>query len=132
VLYTKEANGSFAETLDRLAQAVTDHQFGVIETIDLRAKLNAKGVEFDRPCTVFEVCNPHRAKQVLDEDIALSTALPCRISVYEQDGQVFVAMVRPSAILGLFDLSNEVGQVASEVEEDLIAIIDQACALTAV
>jgi len=132
VLYTKEANGSFTETLDRLAQAVTDHHFGVIETIDLKGKLNAKGVEFERRCTVFEVCNPHRAKLILEEDMALSTALPCRISVYEQDGKVFVAMVRPSAILGLFDMSNEVGQVASEVEKELIAVIDQACALTAV
>jgi len=132
MLYTKEASGSFEETLDRLVQAVTDHHFGVIETIDLRAKLNAKGVEFERACTVFEVCNPHRAKQVLDEDMALSTALPCRISVYEQAGQVFVAMIRPSAILGLFDLSNEVAQVATQVEEDLIGVIDQACALTAV
>jgi uncharacterized protein (DUF302 family) len=127
MLYSREATGGFDETVDRLSQAVTDHHFGVIEAIDLKGKLNGKGVEFERGCTVLEVCNPHRAKVALDEDMSLATALPCRIAVYEQGGGVVVAMIRPSVLLGLFVQGEEVSAMASEVEQDLVAVIDQAC-----
>ena len=127
MLYTKEASGSFQETLDRLSQAVTAHHFGVIETIDIKSKLNAKGVEFGRDCTVFEVCDPHRAKRILDVDMSLSTALPCRIAVYEHDGKVFVAMLRPTVLLGLYAQAAQVSEVAAEVDQDLVAVIDAAC-----
>jgi len=104
-----------------------DHHFGVIEAIDLKGKLNDKGVEFEHGCTVLEVCNPHRAKTALDEDMSLATVLPCRIAVYEHGGRVVVAMVRPSVLLGLFDQGEGVTALASEVEQDLVAVINQAC-----
>jgi Domain of unknown function DUF302 len=33
------------------------------------------------------VCNPHQTKKVLEANLEISTALPCRISVY-QEGEV--------------------------------------------
>jgi len=35
---------------------------------------------------VYEVCNPDIAKKVLETKGAISTALPCRISVYSEGG----------------------------------------------
>ena len=127
MLYSREATGGFDETVDRLSKAVTDHHFGVIETIDLKEKLNAKGVEFAHGCTVLEVCNPQRAKVALDEDMSLATALPCRIAVYEQDDRTVVSMMRPSVLLELFEKGEGIATLASEVEQDLVAMIDQAC-----
>jgi uncharacterized protein (DUF302 family) len=46
-----------------------------------------KGVELARECLIFEVCQPRQAKKVLDQDMSLSTALPCRISLYEEGGK---------------------------------------------
>ena len=46
-----------------------------------------KGVEFAHECLIFEVCQPQQAKKVLDENMSVSTALPCRISIYEEDGK---------------------------------------------
>jgi uncharacterized protein (DUF302 family) len=88
--------------------------------------MGAKGVDFACECQVMEVCNPHKAKEVLEENMSISTALPCRISVYEEDSKVKVATIRPTMLLNLFD-SPELQAVAREVEDTLVRIIDTAC-----
>jgi uncharacterized protein (DUF302 family) len=98
------------------------HQFGVLGTINLRQKLNDKGVPFDRECLVFEVCNPHQAQKVLEDNIAISAALPCRIAVYQEDGGTRIATIRPTALLGLFP-NPELAPVAREVEEAMRRIM---------
>ena len=98
------------------------HQFGVLETINLRQKLNDKGVPFERECLIFEVCNPPQAKEVLEVNIANSVALPCRIAVYQEDGVTEIATIRPTALLGLFP-NPELVPVAQEVEETMNRIM---------
>jgi uncharacterized protein (DUF302 family) len=51
---------------------------------DLRSKLREKGIDFNRDCFIYEVCNPQRAKKVLEVNAEISTALPCRISIYPE------------------------------------------------
>jgi uncharacterized protein (DUF302 family) len=99
------------------------HQFGVLGTINLRQKLNDKGVAFEPECLVFEVCNPLQAKKVLEDNIAISAALPCRIAVYQEDGVTKIATIRPTALLGLFP-NPELAPVAQEVEEAMTRIMD--------
>jgi len=127
VLYTRNASEAFDEVVNRLSECVTAHHFGVIESIDLHAKMNAKGVAFGPRCTILEVCNPAQAKAVLEQNMSISTALPCRISVYEQDGGVVVSTARPTRILGLYDQSPAMREIAQGVEDTLIAIIDDTC-----
>ena len=98
------------------------YQFGVLGTINLRQKLNDKGVPFERECLVFEVCNPLHAKKVLEDNIAISAALPCRIAVYQEDGVTKIATIRPTALLGLFP-NPELAPVAQEVEEAMSRIM---------
>lgn len=117
------------KTLDQVCAALTEvvpaHKFGLIATHNLRETMAKKGVEFDRECRVFEVCNPHQAKKVLTARMAISTALPCRIAVYEENGKVVLATMQPSAMLGLFEVP-ELESVAAEVEVAIYAIMQDA------
>jgi len=115
--------------LDRVAkdleEAVARHKFGVLGVHDLKAKLAEKGVVFSRECRVFEVCNPHQAKKVLDANLEISTALPCRISVYEEGGVTKLATIKPTAMIDLYS-SPGLKDVAREVEVTLEAIMAEA------
>jgi len=128
MLYSVRTSQPFDTVVDRLTRAVADHHFGVIETIDLQKKMNAKGVPFEAHCSILEVCNPHKAKEALEQNMSISTALPCRISVYEEDGVVVVSTSLPTKLLVLFDDSESMQAIAREVEGALIGIIGQACA----
>jgi uncharacterized protein (DUF302 family) len=82
-------------------------------------------VEFDRDCLIFEVCNPHQAKRVLEKNAEISTALPCRISVYQESDGIVLATLKPTVMLALFEAAG-LGPVASEVEEAIFAIMQEA------
>ena len=126
MLYTRETHGTVQEVVHRLEEAAKANKFGVLGVIDLKEKMQAKGVEFGPACAIVEVCNPVQAKKVLESNMAISTALPCRISVYEEAGMVKVATLRPTAVLGLFG-SADLAPVAQSVEETIVRIIDAAC-----
>lgn len=126
MVYVKEFAGSIDDVCARLVQACAEHAFGVLAIHDLTEKMHSKGVAFDRQCRVLDVCNPKQARDVLEADMTISTALPCRISVYEDGGRVFVATLLPTGIFQLFD-NKEMVHVAHKVEETLLKIVDLAC-----
>lgn len=102
------------------------HRFGVQAVHNLREKMEAKGVAFSRECRVVEVCNPAHAAVVLGEDIEVSTALPCRISLYQENGRTVLATMKPTAMLGMFRASGAAA-TAQEVEDTLIRIMEETC-----
>lgn len=126
MLYVKETAGSAKEIVERIEKAAADNKFGVLGVHNLKEKMVAKGVDFQRECLVVEVCNPVKAKSVLEANMEISTALPCRISVYEEAGKVKVATLKPTALLQLFG-NPELVPVAREIEETIVRIIDRAC-----
>lgn len=126
MIHVRETDGSIDDVVARLEKASAENKFGVLGIHDLKEKMAAKGVNFRCHCRVMEVCNPRKAKEVLEENMSISTALPCRISIYEDGDKVKVATIRPTLLLNLFD-SPELQAVAREVEDTLVKIIDTAC-----
>jgi len=117
---------SVPDAVDRLSAALANRKFGVLHIHDLNKTLNSKGVPFKPECQVLEVCNPQQAAKVLSNDIDLNMALPCRVSVYEKDGQTCIGMISPKEMLkGLSD-SPELAEVADEVESVLMDAIKEA------
>ena len=125
MLHIVETKKSLANVVRDLEQAVARHKFGVLGVHDLKAKMAEKGVPFTRECRVFEVCNPHQAKKVLEANLEISTALPCRISVYEEGEVTKLATLKPTAMIELYATPGLQG-VAKEVEATLEAIMAEA------
>ena len=85
-----------------------------------------KGVQLPAECRIYEVCNPQQAFRVLSTDMSLNMALPCRISVYQQDGRTKIGTMRPTEIVGHVSTDAELAKIAAEVDRTLEAIIDDA------
>ena len=100
MLYQVKSSKSLDEIERDLKDSAARHEFGVIAMHDLKETLNKKGValsmEFSQIC---EVCNPHQAKKVLEADGAISTALPCRISVFGTPEHYTLATVRTTEMM---------------------------------
>jgi len=125
MVYRRQAIGDMDAIGRHLEEAVKAHEFGVLGVIDLQAKMKEKGVDFKNPCRIYEVCNPRIAGQVLDKEMAISTALPCRISLYKEGDKITIATLRPTQILCLFDVP-DLATVAEAVERDILAMVDEA------
>jgi len=120
-----ESSKSLSQVTRDLEAAAQRHKFGVMAVHNLKDKMREKGVDFERDCLIYEVCNPHQAKKVLEANAEISTALPCRISVYQEGASVVLATIRPTAMIELFG-TPELEAVALEVEETITKIMDEA------
>jgi uncharacterized protein (DUF302 family) len=116
---------SMSGTADALCAAVQANHFSVMQVHDLKETMAKKGVDFARECLIFEVCQPQQAKQVLEESMSISTALPCRISVYEKGGRTILATLRPTTLLAMFNVPH-LEAVAKEVEAAIVKIMNEA------
>ena len=108
-----------------LEEAVTRNKFGVLHIHDLKATMKNKGIDFPHECRIFEVCNPQKANAVLTNDMSLNMALPCRISVWEENGQVKIGTLKPTELLFVLSDSEELKLIAEEVENTIMTIIDE-------
>ena len=124
--YIVETDKSFDQALTDLAAAVVRHGFGVLHIHDLGTTLRSKGIVFDEQCKVFEVCNPGQAAKVLSADMRLNMALPCRISVFTDQGQTKIGLIKPVQMLAALSQDAALMQVANEVEEKTIQMVDEA------
>ena len=124
--YIVETEKLFAQAATDLESAVKRHGFGVLHVHDLGATLRSKGIPFGQECKVFEVCNPGQAAKVLATDMRLNMALPCRISVFTENGKTKIGLIKPVQMLAALSQDAALLQVAKEVEEKTIQMVDEA------
>ena len=116
---------SMTEAAAALHAAVQANHFGVMQVHNLKETMEKKGVNFERECLIFEVCQPQQAKKVLEQNMSVSTALPCRISIYQENGKTILATLKPTTLLAMFNTPQLEG-VAQEVEDTIVTIMKEA------
>ena len=124
--YIVETSKTFKQAATDLEAAVLRNNFGVLHVHDLGATLRSKGIAFSEECKVFEVCNPGQAAKVLSTDMRLNMALPCRISVFTDKGKTQIGLIKPVQMLSALSQDATLGQIAREVEEKTIQMVDEA------
>lgn len=124
--YIVETTKSFEQATTDLELAVKHYGFGVLHIHDLGATLRGKGLEFEEQCKVLEVCNPQQAAAVMATDMRLNMALPCRISVFTEKGTTKIGLIKPAQMLASLAQNPELAQIAEEVEEKTIQMVDAA------
>ncbi|MPQ76119.1 DUF302 domain-containing protein [Hydrogenovibrio sp. JE_KL2] len=122
--YVVTSDKSIDEVCQAMEEAVPAHKFGIVGIHDLKATMAKKGVEFANEVRVFEICNPMKAKSVLEVDMDLASALPCRISVYQDGGVTKIGMINPTDMLKALSNNPALVAVAEEVEAISIDIIN--------
>lgn len=125
MLVKLSTNKTVSEAAAALQAAVQAHHFGVMQVHNLQETMMKKGVDFERACLIFEVCQPQQAKKVLEQNMSVSTALPCRISIYEEGGKTILATLKPTMLLAMFNLP-QLKDVAQEVEDTILKIMKEA------
>lgn len=116
------------ETAAALQDAIVANQFGVLHVHNISETMAKKGVAFDRECLIVEFCNPLHAKKMLEHDMSIATMLPCRISIYQENGRTTLASLKPTMLLPMFN-APQLADVARQVEEAIVKIMTEAADL---
>lgn len=122
--YTVESSKTVQEAVASLEQHLQAAGFGILWDFDLQAKLVEKGLEFEEPYRILEVCNPKEAEKVLSRHKAAGNFLPCKITVYKENDVTYIGMPRPTVLIGFIE-DEHLKQIAEDVEERMQQSIDQ-------
>lgn len=121
--YTVVTDKNVNEAIQSLEDSLKKEGFGVLWKFDIKEKLQEKGLEFDKEFKVLEVCNPQEAQRVLNENEMAGYFLPCKIVVYQSNGETKMGMPRPTSLISLLN-DEKLKQFAKDIEDRLINCIN--------
>ncbi len=121
---TFETNKSVQETANAIKEIAPNYKFGVLHIHNIKETLISKGIEFQKECQVLDVCNPNIANQLLSEDLSLSCIMPCKVAIYNDNGQTTIAL--NSLVQLVDDINPDLVHIAQEAQGSLIKIIEEA------
>ena len=119
MLYTVKSSVDMKTIKDEIAEKAKEIGFGVLKEYPFKEMLQEKGHPIERDIIVYELCNPAAAKEVLSAHPEVSVFLPCRVSVYEEDGQVILSTIEIDAMMQNFTIDNSLKTHMNEVFNNL-------------
>lgn len=121
--YVIESSRDFEETVISVIRAVEQKGWALFQVYDIKERLAAKGFPQEK-LKIIEICSGRHAHNFLNKNRLISLCLPCKINVYEENGKVNIAGMKPTLISQLFpEISLEEARV---VEKELEEMIDSA------
>jgi|SRR6056297_2591669 uncharacterized protein (DUF302 family) len=122
IIYKKKSKEPVELIVSRLKENLADTNFGILWELDLKDKINSKGIEFENNYLIFEICNPQMAKEILDIDLDIGVFLPCKVVVYSENNETVIGMAKPTMLVDLVDTSAR--KIAVDLENQLKEVID--------
>jgi uncharacterized protein (DUF302 family) len=122
VLENKSKLG-FEETVKYITEKAGEKGWKVPVVHDLKKAVGKAGYDV-KPVNVIEICNPHFASKILEEDKSrvITPMMPLRISVYEiENGDVVIARFNPDMVSKMFgDVAGETLLQACATSEEIV------------
>lgn len=81
--------------------------FGILGSYEFKKILESKGHPIEKDITVYELCNPVAAQEALNALPEISVYLPCRLSLYEENGQAVLATINIDDMMSSVDVSED-------------------------
>ena len=118
MIYTVSTNTPIEVIKNEIESEAKKEGFGILNTYEFKKILHDKGYPIEKEITVFELCNPSGAQQSLSQIAAISVYLPCRISLYEENGKSILATI------GIEDIMNAVVDVDTQFKAFMIILFE--------
>ncbi|SHK18211.1 DUF302 domain-containing protein [Thermocrinis minervae] len=123
MLINLESTKSLEEIRQKIEEKAKEKGFGVMAVHEVSKILENKGVPINYSCVIVEVCSPRHASQVLSKNAYISTAMPCRIAIFDQGNKRIISTIDPVAMVEMYN-EPELRGVAEEVSKLMKEIME--------
>ncbi len=123
--FTVQVRETVPETVQNLTEELSRRGFGLLSNIDVRKIIKEKLGEEMESYVILDVCSPKHAKRALDAHKEVGLILPCKITVFEDKGKVWISLYKPTeaiAVLGFEDLKPLAEEVERELSQAMISV----------
>lgn len=118
-----ESKYGFSETVDLIESVSKEKGWTVSHIYNLQATMAKNGYQV-KPVTVFSLCKPQIAYQILssDNERPVAAMMPCRVAVYEtEDGKTYVSRMNAGMFTSMLaGISRDAMTQASQESEIIL------------
>ena len=107
----------------RARQALTDHGFGVLTEIDVKATMKKKLDKDMKAYRILGACNPRMAWEAIGVEPRVGAMLPCNVILREVPGGIEVSAIDPVASMSAID-NEELTKIAGKVRDMLSEVVE--------
>ena len=123
LLYRLESDKPFDTVVANIEKQVPENKFRVLAVHDVQETLAEKGFTRE-PLKIIEVCNAGFADIALSKSINVALFMPCKFTVYPENGQTVVNLARPSMIAQMMPDAG-LDELAGKVEKQLLKVMEE-------
>ena len=121
--FVKKLNVDFEKAIKNVTENLKKAGFGVLTTIDVKEKFREKlGIDFKK-YMILGACNPANARRAIEAEENIGLMLPCNVIVYEKNGGVTAAAIKPTIAMQMID-NPRLSTIAAEIESQLKQVIE--------
>ena len=122
--YIKKSPFWFDETLDELRIAFANDGFWVVSNVNIAEKIKSKvDSNFSEYISLW-FCNPKLAYDYLKEDINLGIFMPCTVSIYRKNWDVYISAWLPEVVIEKVVNNSKINKMNLEISKTMKNIID--------
>lgn len=126
-IYEVKTDKSFEDAVAAFKEAIEANNFSILFELDFKATFAGYDIEFDKDYIIFDICDAKSAKAMLDENLQIGYALPCKGVVYNDGKEVRIGAVKLADNLADID-SSVVKKEAQDDQNRLQKAVDAAAA----
>jgi uncharacterized protein (DUF302 family) len=112
------------EIASKMQEACDVYNFALLKEYIYHEIVESKGFPITRKVFIYEVCQAKMASKILTTNPEFSIFMPCKISVYEQEGLTIISTMNMEMMLKIFEENKEMYQEATALFETLINLIN--------
>ncbi|EDP75258.1 DUF302 domain-containing protein [Hydrogenivirga sp. 128-5-R1-1] len=124
MLIKVESSKGVKEVKEKLEETAKSKGFGVMSTHEVTDILESKGHPISYRCVIVEICQPKAASEVLSRNPYISTAMPCRVAIFEENGKTVLSTIAPTQMIEMYN-EPELKGVAEEIERLVKEIMEE-------
>lgn len=110
------------DVIEAMISRAVEENMKYVGNIPLYKELRARGVKTGH-LEIFQFCNPTDAKLMTDISPSFAAYLPCRISLIENKGKLFLTMMDLKLVINAAGLEGDLLKIANTVDSQLNSII---------
>jgi len=124
MIYRQEINSSILSVKEEITAKAKEQGFGILKEYSFKSLLKEKGFPIEKDITVYELCDPASAQAALSMHPEISVYLPCRLSLYEDNGKTVICTIGIEDILSALEVDDSFKAFMDEIFGRLKALIN--------
>ena len=99
------------QEIDKIAKQVPikceEYNFALLKTYNYHEIVESKGYPIKRKVYIYEICQAKTAALMLADNPNFSIFMPCKLSIYENDGKTIISTMNMELMLEAVKSNNE-------------------------